>query len=234
MALGIDETKRFAWIDGFPLKHIFTTTYVGNFLVFEDGVLAVYRLAGDLMAVEKAREIPFSVYHLVPSSGRKIYDSGRGWQIVEGQSLLLEVKEEAKVITIFPADCYPIFIGDTKQRIIGLVHGSAVEVFRKTLLKTLREARERFKISPEEILIGIGPGIKKCCYPIDLLGRILNQLKKFGVLREHIYIAGVCTSCSVFPNSKEYIFYSHRRSKRLKEPEARFAAVLTSRLIGSG
>ena len=88
-----------------------------------------------------------------------------------------------------------------------------------------------FKTDTQDILVGIGPGIRKChfeispgdkikygAYPdfvlerdnkifIDLAGIIKTQLQDNGILKEHIEDSGVCTYCE----EKEY--FSYRRDK---------------------
>jgi len=72
------------------------------------------------------------------------------------------------LIGVIVADCVPVLVYDKENKIIGAVHagwkGTAGGILEKTLLLMM----ERFNSHPNDILISIGPSIKKCSYEVDV------------------------------------------------------------------
>lgn len=104
-------------------------------------------------------------------------------------------------------------------------------------------------INPETVGVLIGPGIRDCCYQfdllkllgvglskrwrsfinwkkrsLDLLGFIIDELKRVEIPEKNIIYSDVCTSCSK-RNEEDYLFFSHRRAVRTGEKEGRFLAL---------
>ena len=71
------------------------------------------------------------------------------------------------LIGIIVADCVPVLVHDQKNNIIGAAHagwkGTAEGILEKTLLLMM----ERFHSRPDDVLVSIGPSIKKCSYEVD-------------------------------------------------------------------
>jgi YfiH family protein len=140
----------------------------------------------------------------------------------------------AIALCIKTADCVPILLADPVRRVIGAVHagwkGTALRIAAKTADTLIR----RFDASPRDIRALIGPSIGPCCYEVDLpvfeamaghtgqssfFARVPDrqrwmldlplanriQLLDRGILPEHIFSTGLCTSC------RKDIFFSHRR-----------------------
>lgn len=136
-------------------------------------------------------------------------------------------------LTVFGADCVPIFLLDTKKRAISVVHagwkGTANGIAKKAIEKMIYD----FGSNPIDILAGIGPSIGKCCFQVDnpVVELFKNQISfandvifddvpgKFkidlwatnqrllmeaGVPEDNIEITGICTMCHT------ELFYSHR------------------------
>jgi YfiH family protein len=71
------------------------------------------------------------------------------------------------LIGIVVADCVPILIYDQNRKIIGAVHAGWKGTAGGILEKTFRLMMERFKSRPVDVLVSIGPSIKKCSYEVD-------------------------------------------------------------------
>jgi len=121
-------------------------------------------------------------------------------------------------LTITVADCFPVYFFEPNTKIIALAHAGWRGVAKNIVIQTLK------KIDPQKelrksILVGIGPGIKSCCYDIeekflknfkkypkfifrknnkvfiDLLGIIKLQLLKEGIFCNNIELSKDCTYC---------------------------------------
>jgi len=234
VALGINPEKTIAWIGNFPLVHFFTTKKFGN-------VAQRYENPQTEQLEEEIRKltggVEYSRIHLVPHGKEILFDDvPKRFEYLQqfGQGIIIKRDSNyIHVITLYVGDCYPILITDREYEIIGILHGGYRQLKYKFVEKIIQLICEKTKIEPESLILGIGPGIKRCCYRADLLRMIIAQALRSKVQQQNIFIAGTCTCCTKLePN--EYLFFSHRRSKQQKESEGRFAAVLTSLLKGSG
>lgn len=141
------------------------------------------------------------------------------------------------LLTLFFADCVPLYLYDPVTGGMGLAHAG----WRGTVLQIGRqmvEAMERqFGSARDALQVAIGPSIGPCCYQVDeqvmapvrslLPGewhivakpegdnhfrldlRKLNQilLEKEGIRKENIEITHICTSC------QSDLLFSHRKEK---------------------
>jgi|YelNatPaOPRAMG01_1025707.scaffolds.fasta_scaffold00025_110 YfiH family protein len=139
--------------------------------------------------------------------------------------------ERKRVLIMFFADCFPIFIYSPKIPLVGIIHAGWRGVFKKFPFKVVKNLLDTFNILSKDIYLAIGPGIQKCCFEVsyefvinlheddkkflilkgqrfyyDLQENILSQLLALDIPRENIDIAKICTKCN--PN-----FYSYRRDK---------------------
>jgi len=129
-------------------------------------------------------------------------------------------------VAVFTADCVPLFLFETEQRIKGLLHigwrglyAGIIEEFFKKLLK--------MGGAPDKLIVGIGPSIRDCCYEVQpdfkkffnekffkkrngrlffsLQKVIIDKLVSGGVKSENIFDSKICTYC------EEELCYSYRR-----------------------
>ena len=130
------------------------------------------------------------------------------------------------VLSIRTADCAPLFFIDTKQRAIGMAHVGWRGASEHLASKMVQAFRRQFLSKPEDLLVGVGPMIRSCCYQVgsefqnvfgsfvakrsgglyfDLTGWIYNELGSEGVDRIQIYDSLFCTSClnNIFPSYRK-------------------------------
>jgi YfiH family protein len=129
-------------------------------------------------------------------------------------------------LAIFTADCLPIFFFDPQTPAIGLAHAGWRSTQENIASKTLQLMKGTFGSRPENICVGLGPAIRKCCYEVgeefngifaghtikkgsrfclDLAGVNQKQVLDFGVKPQNIFDAEICTSC------RSDGFFSYRR-----------------------
>ena len=144
------------------------------------------------------------------------------------------------------ADCIPIIVyhphEDPAKRVLALIHGSRESTVRKVALKTVRYMEEHFGARPEDMVAGLGPGIRtyeldwfdqandpewqEFCrigdngkILVDLFGFNVHLLKSAGVPEDRI-------EAYPFDTLTDKRFYSHRRSELTGEPEGRHAVAV--------
>ena len=138
-------------------------------------------------------------------------------------------------LSMFYADCVPVFLLDPIKKAIGLIHAGRNGTFFKITLKTLFKMKEIYGTRPKDCLAIIFPSIGACCYQfknheiirdwltdknikneivqikknitvkIDLKKANMIQLKEAGIKSKNIFLSKNCT----FDRSD--IYFSHRR-----------------------
>lgn len=159
---------------------------------------------------------------------------------------------EPKVYTmVTTADCVPIIMYDTKNKIVVNIHSGWKGTLKQISLKALDKLETEFGTSAKDIVVCLGPSISKCCFTtrdiafkemfvdmwpqenkyiyedrggtihIDLKYVITSDFEKRGVLKENIHNADICTKC----NNDD--FYSYRCTTQRKEEDyATFATIV--------
>lgn len=163
-------------------------------------------------------------------------DAGKGlfkpMDYKEIDGLLTNVK--GLMLLTFYADCVPLFFLDKAKNVAGLAHAGWKGTVARIGEKMVNKMKETFSSNPEDILVGIGPSIGPCCYPVkkdvqdkfnaslsnteeilseeysniwklDLWKANKKVLEENGILSRNITVSELCTSCN---NHK---FFSYRK-----------------------
>jgi polyphenol oxidase len=138
------------------------------------------------------------------------------------------------LIGVRVADCVPVLLCDKRRSTVGVVHagwrGTAAQIIKKTIYVMA----EKFGSCHEDILIALGPSIKRDCYGVgaeveeavrkatgegdywvrscgqsyvDLPSANAQQALSTGVPPENIWISGECTYC----NPEKYHSYRYHK-----------------------
>lgn len=136
-------------------------------------------------------------------------------------------------LSTFYADCTPVLMLDTKNRVVASVHSGWRGTVSKIVQKAVFKMRDEFNSNPSDIICVTGPSIKQCHfevgeevflefktvfgdiaekstarknkkYYIDTDALNVNSLLEAGILKENIDICPLCTFCN------NDIFFSHR------------------------
>ncbi len=143
------------------------------------------------------------------------------------------------LIGVLVADCVPILLYDSEKEVIGAVHAGWRGTVTHILPDTIKMMWERFGSSPSNILVAIGPSIKKCCYEVgeEVTEKLLDatgdgdyylsangssfvdialankiQVQDAGILSDNIWLSGECTFCN--PNKYNSYRYSKENAGR--------------------
>lgn len=132
------------------------------------------------------------------------------------------------------ADCVPLLFVDPEKRVVAASHAGWRGTVGKIGALTVRKMKEEFGCDPKNILVGIAPSIKQCCFEVDrpvfeefcrIDGVDINEICEFkenekynidlqktnaliiaaaGVPTENITVSDLCTKCHCD------MFHSHR------------------------
>ncbi len=140
------------------------------------------------------------------------------------------VRERCIPTGVQTADCASVFLYDPKNETVGIAHVGWRGLYAGITEKMVAAFTNNFKCRPKDLLVGLGPMIRKCCYEVgedvasffgsfvikrrgkiylDLTNAIINALHAKGVKKTNIEDMGFCTSCH------NELFYSHRREGNL-------------------
>lgn len=149
-------------------------------------------------------------------------------EIVEADAAT--TREQDIYLTVTVGDCFPVYCYDPETGTIGLAHAGWKGIIRGVLTNTIQTMAKQFFSRPENIRIGIGPGICKRHYTIllehfgyfrgyehfiekrreqyfaDLEGMIGLQARSAGA--RLIESSGQCAYCL------NTTYFSHRRERR--------------------
>lgn len=136
-------------------------------------------------------------------------------------------------VMVMGADCNLILMADMEKRVVAAVHAGWRGTLKEITAKAISYMRKEFKSKAEDIIVALGPSIRRCCYKVDglilekftsrfgcgdffsvkdndifldLVGINYIQLREAGINEENISDCGECTCCN-------HSFYSYRRSK---------------------
>lgn len=139
--------------------------------------------------------------------------------------------QKGLVLSITVADCLPIFLYDPEKKVVGLLHAGWRGLDAKIIYSAIELLKKRFAVLPENLIVGIGPGIGPCHFAVheDVLEKFSNypntsekrnneyfldlkqiakqQLIAKNVQTDHIEINNLCTYC------EKNMYFSHRRDK---------------------
>lgn len=137
-------------------------------------------------------------------------------------------------IVVLTADCVPIIIYDPIKHVIGLVHAGRMGTQKHILTNTIEAFSHEYGSSPKDLIVGMGPAIRGCCYEVNessalpfiqkysLCSEFIKKTEKSkflldlpminrfegceaGVLMENIHADGPCTVC------ENHRWYSYRK-----------------------
>ena len=174
--------------------------------------------------------------------------SALGATLQEDQVLseVLVTKKKHLALMLFTADCQPVSFYDPVTQTIALAHISRKTLVNKLPQKTVGFLRRELGVEPSNLIIHIGPHIKKDSYAfplpleetpqelqtftqekegyahVNLKGATIRQLTTAGIVKDNIAVSQIDTG-----TSDEH--YSHFMMKESGTSQARMATILMMR-----
>lgn len=236
----VPQWARYGW-----LRHGFSTRSAGVSTVYGGADLNLgFTRDDDRSAVEQNRslfldaiEAPSNLATLRQIHGAEVLDVTEPGLAGEADGLMTETPGLS--LGIQTADCVPVLVADTRQRIVAGYHagwrGTAAGIVEggiHTLIAT-------HKSDPADLVAAVGPAIGVCCYTVghevqesfaqrftyaselfsnspaglrvDLHQANRRQLLSAGLSLESITVLAECTACSRVDGKRK--FFSHRDEK---------------------
>jgi len=157
----------------------------------------------------------------------KVLQADRAGPMGEGDALISN--QPGITLSVRTADCLPILMADTRNRAIAAVHAGWRGTIQEIVPKTIQAMADRFGTHPDDLVIGVGPGIGACCFEVgpevaiqfaklfpertdlnqktkvDLVETNLRLLRRNGGSVRQIATSGLCSYC------RPDLFHSYRR-----------------------
>lgn len=170
---------------------------------------------------------------------------GRGMRQRDGVEADCLITQEKNIfLFLFVADCLPVTIHDERNTVVALAHLTRHNAGKDFIKKIITTIIQQTKITPDDLLVHIGPGIHKESYlhpqsipqasepnwqpfitnmpdghvSLDLVGITTTYLTQNGVRPDQIQVSEVDTA-------KSSDYFSHYHDSRAHIPEGRFAVV---------
>lgn len=76
--------------------------------------------------------------------------------------------EKNTAIGVVTADCLPLFLYDTENQAIGVIHAGWRGLSAKIITATILKMRDQFSTSPQHLQAYLGPSAGVCCYEVQV------------------------------------------------------------------
>ncbi len=126
---------------------------------------------------------------------------------------------QGQILVVRTADCLPILFYDPKKKIVGAIHAGRKGA-EKGIIEETMKVFAKHGSNAKDLIVGLGPHIRKCCYylretgePYDLTKKVLEKLLKSAVKRKNIEDCGICSYC----DKKQRFFSARRRETENKK-----------------
>jgi copper oxidase (laccase) domain-containing protein len=208
------ETLIFPPLNRIPwLSHGFTTRQKGT-----DGTasrdVALSRLQEQHRQIVESQGVSWRQLRLAEQvHGNRIVIAGRadGSQpqpeqpaVAPGADGLITAMEGVP-LGIHVADCCAVFLVETRRRAIGLLHSGRKGTEAGMAREGVRRLAALAQGDPPAMIAALSPCIHRCCYEVDFIAEIEQQLRAEGV--GEIWRHPDCTGC------RPERYYSYRKEK---------------------
>jgi purine-nucleoside/S-methyl-5'-thioadenosine phosphorylase / adenosine deaminase len=151
------------------------------------------------------------------------------------------------ILMVYASDCVPLLFFDPVQNVVAALHGGRRSLIKGLIAKTASLMEDRYGSAMGDVLVGIGPALRVCCYEIqkdifpdleaagwmdfvtdkngslrlDMIAGCKSLLLSSGMAEEHIEDSRLCTV------DDSLRFFSSRNRLAADERSASFAALIS-------
>ena len=101
---------------------------------------------------------------LVHRSDRRMHEKSASPEPLRGDGWI--ATEPGALLGIQTADCIPVLVVDTRQRIVAAFHAGWRGTLARIVERGVGRMRAEFGSRPSDLTAAIGPGIGRCCYSV--------------------------------------------------------------------
>ncbi len=190
----------------------------------EESVLKNRDLISETMECEDivfAKQIHGNDFFLYSDEPEKSYYRDNS-ELIEGDGLITD--KIKKLLLIKVADCQPVILYDPVKKVVANIHSGWKGSINNIIGRGVVLLKEKYSSNPIDIVAGIGPSLGPCCCEFinykseipeefwkykdekdhfDFWRISSDQLLNSGVLKENIWLSGICTKC----NSDRFFSY---------------------------
>lgn len=87
-------------------------------------------------------------------------------------------------LAVMTADCVPIVLYDPVRQVVAAIHAGWRGTADQIVKKTIETMQKEFGTNPADLIAGIAPSIKSCCYEVDSV--VYNPMKKINLEKSMI------------------------------------------------
>lgn len=180
-----DDILYFETFLPFPeLVHGFSTNFLGDMRYTHDESKQSIQQFSEALGISSNSLVTMDQVH--GNTVAEVTDTDWGFLIPETDGLLTTLLNV--FLGVITADCLPLFFYDPQQRISAAVHAGWRGLYAEIIPVVVDKMREKGS-NPEDILVGIGPSIRVCCYEVDR--KFIDKFyKKFEIVERVIEIRG--------------------------------------------
>ena len=161
---------------------------------------AICEFAGASASWARAEQVHGNAVSVIPSTATILASDGLPVvPLVDG--LITNLPDV--VLTIYVADCGPIWLADRKTGAIGLLHSGRKGTEANIFATALQAMAEHFGTEPENVTAVLGPCIRPPDFEVDFAAQIARQADEAGVKN--------FTDCGLNTASDLQCHYSYRR-----------------------
>ncbi|HYK91650.1 MAG TPA: peptidoglycan editing factor PgeF [Acidobacteriota bacterium] len=119
-----------------------------------------------------------------------IKDTPDHWNRPEGDALATDLT--GPVLAVQTADCYPILIADSRTRAVASVHAGWKGTLARLVRKTVAGMKEAFHCDPADLVVAVGPAIRRCCFEVgaEVVDLFREQYPGFPLAVERVHKPG--------------------------------------------
>jgi YfiH family protein len=115
------------------------------------------------MPLATLRQVHSDVAHVVCAPGER---QSPDWRLPLAAGDASITRQPGVLLSVQTADCVPILLADTRQRIVAAVHAGWRGTLARIVVKTLGRMQQEFGTRAKDVAAALGPAIGRCCYQV--------------------------------------------------------------------
>ncbi len=142
-------------------KPLFCSEKSDEKLLLEDQNFFLHSLEIGKKVLFRVTQVHGNHVYVLKDSGIPVSEVGR----CEADAIITHIPDCP--IVVLTADCVPIIIYDPIKHVVGVVHAGRLGTQKRILANTVEALSREYDSNPKDLIVGMGPAIRGCCYELD-------------------------------------------------------------------